>query len=125
LPEEDREAFYAAARHDLLSLLERTARHFRFSGSSSPWEYVFGRPQFAMLRHDAGFVRELTAFILRSELPPAFFSCLDAAYGAVLPDGDAGDALRTLRQITRERRQGEAPQGFWERLAQSLRGNDY
>ena len=136
LPEEDRDSFYAAARADLLSLLERTARHFRFSGSSSPWEYVFGRPQFAMLRHDAAFVHGLTEFILRSELPPSFFSCLDAAYGAAplpdgddpcadLPDGDAGDALRTLRNIAGKRRHGEAPQGFWERLAQSLRGNDY
>ena len=132
LIEEDREAFYAAARADLLSLLERTARHFRFSGSRSPWDYVFGRPQFEMLRLDACFVHALAGFILAHELPPAFFSSLDAAYGtgalpagacpSALPGSDAAGALDMLRHAARERRHGGAQPTLWDRLAQRLRG---
>ena len=88
--------------------------------------------EFEMLRLDACFVHDLAGFILAHELPPAFFSSLDAAYGtgalpagacpSALPGSDATGALDMLRHAARERRHGGAQPTLWDRLAQRLRG---
>ncbi len=134
--QDDREGFYDAAGEELLSLVDKTARHFRFSERTSPWEYVFGRPQFVMLRFDRRFIEGLAALIEESELPSGFYACLDAAYGlggdtaparwtsgagmAGGPDSAPGNALGRLFSAARKRRQGTSSEGFWQRIGLAL-----
>ncbi len=122
---EDRDAFYAASAAELLDLFARTQRHFRFSGGRSPWENVFGRSQFAMLRHEPVFMRGLASFILGNELPDSFFRVFAAAYAetALLEsaEADAADALRCLTAAVRSRRSALRRAGMGERLLDLVR----
>ena len=130
LQEEDKDAFFAGARADLLSLFERTARHFRFSDRRSPWDYVFARPHFAMLRRDDAFLRGLAAFIRGRELPLSFFQAFEAAFaaeagrekgGGKAAGSDAHDALRELLAAAEEGQRPRQPEGVWKWLARVVK----
>ena len=87
----------AAKRHEAMSLLRRTARHFRHSSSPGPWEHVFQKPWFDVVRMDGEFLENLRDFLSGEVLPSAFWPALAAAYppGDVTGDG-VPDILRPL-----------------------------
>ena len=70
------------ARKMILDLLEKTRKSFPKSTRSSPWEYVFAFPEFALVREDTDFLVELQAFLSKKTLPTGIWPALAEHYPA-------------------------------------------
>lgn len=96
--------FFEAARNKLFFLLERTAENFRNSQKRHPWDYVFSRPQFPLVKRDPDFLERLMAFHKGRELPLKFWQALHDAYLGdflKLKEEDKGSQLWQLRELVR------------------------
>lgn len=72
--------FFEGARSKIFFLLERTAENFRNSQQRHPWDYVFSRPQFSLVKHDPVFLERLFAFTESRSLPLMFWQALHDTY---------------------------------------------
>jgi len=100
------EEFFNGARNKLFFLLEKTAKNFHLSSQRSPWDYVFARPQFFLVKRDPVFLERLMVFQTDRELPFKFWQSLHDAYledFLRLKDTDKDSHLWRLRELVRAR----------------------
>lgn len=98
--------FFSGARNKIFFLLERTEENFRYSSQRHPWDYVFARSQFSLVKHDPVFLERLMAFQENRELPFKFWQSLHDAYledFLKLKDAEQNPQLWRLRELVRER----------------------
>ena len=96
--------FFNGARNKLFFLLERTEENFRHSSQRTPWDYVFARPQFSLVKRDPVFLERLTVFLSDRELPLKFWQSLHDAYledFLKLKNTDRESHLWRLRELVR------------------------
>jgi len=100
------EEFFNGARNKVFFLLEKTAENFRNSSQRHPWDYVFARPQFSLVKRDPVFLKRLMAFQSGRELSLKFWQSLHDAYledFLKLKDTDRDSHLWLLRELVRTR----------------------
>lgn len=100
------EEFFNGARNNVFFLLEKTAENFRNSSQRHPWDYVFARPQFSLVKRDPVFLKRLMAFQSGRELSLKFWQSLHDAYledFLKLKDTDRDSHLWLLRELVRTR----------------------
>ena len=100
------EDFFNGTRNKLFFLLERTAENFRHSSQRHPWDYVFTRSQFSLVKHDPVFLERLMAFQEGRDLPLKFWQALRDAYlddFLRLKEAEQSPQLWRLRELVRER----------------------
>ena len=98
------EEFFNGARNKLFFLLEKTAENFRQSSQRHPWDYVFARPQFSLVKRDPVFLKRLMVFQNGRELSLKFWQSLHDAYledFLRLKDTDRDSQLWLLRNLVR------------------------
>ena len=98
--------FFEAARNKIFFLLERTAENFRHSVQRHPWDYVFARPQFPLVKRDPAFLERLMAFHEGRELPLKFWQSLHDAYledFLKLKETEKDSQLWRLRELVRSK----------------------
>jgi len=98
--------FFSGARNKLFFLLERTAENFQNSSQRHPWDYVFARPQFSLVKRDPVFLERLMAFQAGRDLPLKFWQALHDAYledFLKLKDTEKDSRLWLLRELVRAR----------------------
>ena len=76
------DAFYAAARENILELLHKTRKAFPQSTRRTPWEYVFTHPEFTLVRRDVQFLLELQDFLKKENWPAGIWPTLTDFYAA-------------------------------------------
>lgn len=76
------EAFYDASREALLDLLKKTRKNFPQSRRREPWDYVFQRPDFPMLRRDGLFLTGLLEFLQEKKPAVGIWPSLSKVYAA-------------------------------------------
>ena len=76
------DALYAAARENVLELVQRTRKAFPQSTRREPWDYVFTHPEFALVRRDVLFLTEVLDFLKEGNWPAGIRSALTDAYAA-------------------------------------------
>ena len=76
------DAFYAAARENILELLHKTRKAFPQSTRRTPWEYVFTHPEFTLVRRDVQFLIELQDFLKKENWPAGIWPTLTDFYAA-------------------------------------------
>jgi len=76
------DTFYITARENMLELLEKTRKGFPQSTRREPWDHVFTRPEFALVRRDALFLAWVLFFLQNENLPVGIWPTLADAYSA-------------------------------------------
>jgi len=82
LDESALDAFFTTARENMLDLLEKTRKGFPQSTRREPWEHVFTRPEFALVRRDALFLAWVLFFLKNENVPVGIWPTLADAYSA-------------------------------------------
>ena len=82
LDESALDTFYTAARENMLELVQKTWKAFSQSTRREPWEYVFTRPEFALVRRDALFLAWMLFFLKEGNWPAGIRLTLADAYAA-------------------------------------------
>jgi hypothetical protein len=82
LDESALDAFYITARENMLDLLEKTRKGFPQSTRREPWDHVFTRPEFALVRRDALFLAWVLDFLQEENWPVGIRPAIADAYSA-------------------------------------------
>lgn len=101
----DTKEFFEGARSKIFFLLERTAENFKNSQQRHPWDYVFSRPQFSLVKRDAVFLERLFSFLDGRAFPPMFWQALHDAYledFLKLKPSEESSQLQRLRETVRK-----------------------
>ena len=80
------DAFLGIIRKNILDMLKKTRKGFPQSTRRGPWDYVFARPEFALVRRDWAFLTELLSFLHENSLPKGIWPALGDAYAVEFAD---------------------------------------
>ena len=76
------DTLYVAARENMLELVQKTRKAFPQSARREPWEYVFTRQEFALVRRDAMFLAWVLDLLKDGSWPAGMWLALADAYAA-------------------------------------------
>ena len=127
------------ARAEILNLLEQTRKAFLQSSRRTPWEYVFDKPAFSLVRLDEFFLQALLDFGQKKTLAKGVWPVLAEVYASefALLAGESGTSpenaaaalsfdagvttlLGQLKEMTERNLASEAQPASWQDRLRSL-----